>query len=415
MLRAYKYRIYPTDDQKILLAKTFGCCRFVYNWALNLKIEAYRQEKKTIAYKEVQDRMVNELKKENQWLTEVNSQALLNSIRNLDTAYKNFFRDTHAVGFPHFKSRKNKQSFQCPQHCSVDFKKGTLSIPKAKDIPAALHRRFKGTVKTVTVSMTPSGKYFASVLVDTDIQELPASPVQGDTALGIDLGIKSLAVCSDGRTFDNPKNLQHSLDRLALLQKRLSRKQKGSANRNKSRIRVARLQEHIANCRKDNLHQITHALTHDSQVRTLCMENLNVKGMQRNHYLAQAVGDASFGMFLTMLEYKCQWYGVNLVKIDRFAPSSKTCGQCGYVYKGLKLSERSWICPECGTHHDRDFNAACNIKEFGLKALPTERGKVKPVDCPMVDDRPRVLKSRGRKKQEKRGGIGISEVAKSLV
>ena len=409
MLRAYKYRIYPTDEQKVLFAKTFGCCRFVYNWALNLKIEAYKLEKKSVAYKEVQDRMVNELKKENQWLTEVNSQALLNSIRNLDTAYKNFFRDTHAVGFPHFKSRKNKQSFQCPQHCSVDFKKGTLSIPKAKDIPAALHRRFKGTVKTVTVSMTPSGKYFASVLVDTDIQELPASPVQGDTALGIDLGIKSLAVCSDGRTFDNPKNLQHSLDRLALLQKRLSRKQKGSANRNKSRIRVARLQEHIANCRKDNLHQITHALTHDSQVRTLCMENLNVKGMQRNHYLAQAVGDASFGMFLTMLEYKCQWYGVNLVKIDRFAPSSKTCGQCGYVYKGLKLSERSWICPECGTHHDRHFNAACNIKEFGLKALPTERGKVKPVDCPMVDDRPRVLKSRGRKKQEKRGGIGISE------
>ena len=409
MLRAYKYRIYPTDEQKVLFAKTFGCCRFVYNWALNLKIEAYKLEKKSVAYKEVQNRMVNELKKENQWLTEVNSQALLNSIRNLDTAYKNFFRDTHAVGFPRFKSRKNRQSFQCPQHCSVDFGKGTVSIPKAKDIPAVLHRRFKGTVKTVTVSMTPSGKYFASVLVDTAIQELPVSPIQGDTALGIDLGIKSLAVCSDGRTFDNPKNLQHSLDRLALLQKRLSRKQKGSANRNKARIRVARLQEHIANCRKDNLHKITHVLTHDSQVRTLCMENLNVKGMQSNHHLAQAVGDASFGMFLTMLEYKCRWYGVNLVKIDRFAPSSKTCGQCGYVYKGLKLSERSWTCSECGTHHDRDFNAACNIKDFGLKALPTERGKVKPVDCPLVDERPRVLKSNGRKKQEKRGGIGISE------
>ena len=390
-----------------MFAKTFGCCRFVYNWALNLKIEAYKLEKKSVAYKEVQDRMVNELKKENQWLTEVNSQALLNSIRNLDTAYKNFFRDTHTVGFPRFKSRKNRQSFQCPQHCSVDFGKGTVSIPKAKDIPAVLHRRFKGTVKTVTVSMTPSGKYFASVLVDTAIQELPVSPIQGDTALGIDLGIKSLAVCSDGRTFDNPKNLQHSLDRLALLQKRLSRKQKGSANRNKARIRVARLQEHIANCRKDNLHKITHVLTHDSQVRTLCMENLNVKGMQSNHHLAQAVGDASFGMFLTMLEYKCRWSGVNLVKIDRFAPSSKTCGQCGYVYKGLKLSERSWICPECGTHHDRDFNAACNIKEFGLKALPTERGKVKPVDCPTVDDRPRVLKNRGRKKQEKRGDISL--------
>lgn len=189
------------------------------------------------------------------------------------------------------------------------------------------------------------------------------------------------------------------------MQKRLSRKQKGSANRNKARIRVARLQEYIANCRRDNLHKITHALTHDSQVRTICMEDLNVKGMIRNHHLAQSVADASFGMFLTMLEYKCKWYGVNLVKIDRFAPSSKTCGKCGYVYKGLKLSERSWTCPNCGTRHDRDFNAACNIKEFGLKALPMERGEVKPVDYPLVDDRPRVLKSNDRKKQEKRGNI----------
>ena len=407
MLRAYKYRIYPTEEQKVLLAKTFGCCRFVYNWALNLKIQTYKQEKKSIGNVELTNRMKSELKTEHEWLSEVNSQSLQSALRNLDTAYKNFFRDTHAVGFPRFKSRKQKQSFQCPQHCSVDFKKGTISIPKAKDIPAVLHRKFKGMVKTVIVSMTPSGRYFASVLVDTAILELPASAIQGNATLGIDLGIKSLAVCSDGHTFDNPKNLQRSLDRLKLLQKRLSRKQKGSANRNKARIRVARLQEHIANCRKDNLHKITHALTHDSQVRTLCMEDLNVKGMQRNHHLAQAVGDASFGTFLTMLEYKCRWYGVNLIKIDRFAPSSKTCGQCGYVYKGLKLSERSWICPECGTHHDRDFNAACNIKEFGLKALPTERGKVKPVDCPTVDDRPRVLKNRGRKKQEKRGDISL--------
>ena len=406
-MRAYKYRLYPTDEQKVLFAKTFGSCRFVYNWVLDLKIEAYKQEKRSVAYKEVQERMVNELKKENRWLVEVNSQSLLNSIRDLGTACKNFFRDTHAVGFPRFKSRKDRQSFQCPQHCSVDFGKETISIPKAKGIPAVLHRRFKGTVKTVTVSMTPSGRYFASVLVDTALQELkPSEPVR-ESAIGIDLGIKSLAVCSDGRTFDNPKNLQKSLDRLKLLQKRLSRKQKASANRNKARIRVARLQEHIANCRKDNLHEITHALTHDSQVRTLCMEDLNVKGMQRNHHLAQAAGDASFGMFLTMLEYKCRWYGVNLVKIDRFATSSKTCGQCGYVYKGLKLSERSWTCLECGTHHDRDFNAACNIKEFDLKAPPTERGKVKPVDCPTVDNRPRVLKSRGRKKQEKRGNISL--------
>jgi len=415
MLRAYKYRIYPTDEQKVLFAKTFGCCRFVYNWALNLKITAYKERKETLGNVYLTNLMKRELKAEHEWLSEVNSQSLQSALRNLDTAYTNFFRNTKAAGFPRFKSRRDRQSFLCPQHCRVDFEKGTITIPKAKDIPAVLHRKFKGTVKTVTVSMTPSGRYFASVLVDTSIQELPASAIQDDTALGIDLGIKSLAVCSDGRTFDNPKNLQRSLDRLKLLQKRLSRKQKGSSNRNKARIRVARLQEHIANSRKDNIHKITHALTHDSQVRTICMEDLNVKGMQRNHHLAQAVGDASFGMFLTLLEYKCKWYGINLIKTDRFAPSSKTCGKCGHVYKGLKLSERSWTCPECGTHHDRDFNAACNIKEFGLRALPTERGKVKPVDCPLVDDRPRVLKSNGRKKQEKRGGVGISEATKSLV
>lgn len=382
---------------------------------MNLKITAYQERKETLGNVYLTNLMKNNLKAEHEWLSEVNSQSLQSALRNLDTAYTNFFRNTQSVGFPRFKSRRDRQSFLCPQHCRVDFEKGTITIPKAKDIPAVLHRKFNGMVKTVTVSMTPSGKYFASVLVDTTIQELPVTPIQDNTTLGIDLGIKSLAVCSDGRTFDNPKNLQKSLDRLKLLQKRLSRKQKVSSNRNKARIRVARLQEHIANCRKDNLHKTTHALTHDSQVRTICMEDLNVKGMQRNHHLAQAVGDASFGIFLTLLEYKCSWYGVNLVKIDRFAPSSKTCGKCGYIYKGLKLSERSWICPECGTHHDRDFNAACNIKEIGLRALPTERGKVKPVDCPLVDDRPRVLKSNGRKKQEKRGGIGISEAAKSLV
>ena len=207
MLRAYKYRIYPTGEQKALFAKTFGCCRFVYNWALKMKIEAYKQEKRTVPYKEIQERMVNDLKKENDWLAEVNSQSLLNSILNLDTAYKNFFRNTHTAGFPRFKSRKDRQGFQCPQHCRVDFANGTITIPKAKDIPAVLHRKFKGVVKTVTVSMTPSGKYFASVLVDTDIQELPATVPLRDATLGIDLGIKSLAVCSDGRHVRQSKEL----------------------------------------------------------------------------------------------------------------------------------------------------------------------------------------------------------------
>ena len=402
MLRAYKYRIYPSDEQKVLFAKTFGCCRFVYNWALNLKIESYKDEKKSLSNIYLTNLMKSELKAEHEWLGEVNSQSLQSSLRNLDTAYKNFFRDVHAVGFPKFKSRHNKQSFQCPQHCSVDFEKSTICIPKAKNIRAVLHRKFKGAVKTVTVSMNPGGRYFASVLVDTSNQEIPTSEVKKETTLGIDLGISNLAICSDGTIYENQKNLKHSMSRLVMLQRRLSRKQKGSSNRNKARIKVARIQERIANQRKDYLHKVTHALTHENQVRTICMEDLNVKGMTRNHHLAQAVTDASFGMFLTMLEYKCKWYGVNLIKIDRFAPSSKTCGKCSHVYKGLKLSERSWTCEVCGTHHDRDLNAAHNIKEFGLKALSTERGEVKPVDCPLVDDRPRVLKSNGRKKQEKK-------------
>ena len=401
MLRAYKYRIYPTDDQKVLFSKSFGCCRYVYNWALNIKIEAYKNNKETLSNVYLTNLMKSELKRDNKWLTEVNAQSLQSSLRNLDTAYKNFFRD-NKVGFPHFKSKKNKQSFQCPQRCSVNFNKSTLSIPKAKNIPIVLHRKFKGTIKTVTISMTPCGKYFASILIDTDIKELPVSKVQPETTLGIDLGIKSLLVCSDGRVYDNSKNIQKSLTRLKILQKRLSHKQKDSSNRNKARVKVAKLYDHITNCRKDNLHKITYALTHDNQVRTICIEDLNVKGMIRNHHLAQAVSDASFGMFRAMLEYKCKWYGINLIKIDRFAPSSKTCSKCGHIYKGLKLSERDWTCTECGTHHNRDLNAAYNIKYFGLKALSMEHGNVKPVDCPLVDDRLYVLKSNGRMNQEKR-------------
>ena len=368
MLRAYKYRIYPTDDQKVFFAKTFGCCRFVYNWALNIKIKAYQERKETLGNVYLTNLMKSELKAEHEWLYEVSSQALQSALRNLDMAYTNFFRNTKAVGFPRFKSRKDKQSFLCPQRCHVDFQNNTISIPKAKNIPAVLHRKFKGTIKTVSISMTPSGKYFASILADTSIQKVSASEPDFETALGIDLGIKSLAVCSNGKIFENPKNIRKHIARLALLQRRLNRKKKGSSNRNKARIKVARLQERIANCRKDNLHKITYALTHDSQVRTICMESLNVKGIQSNHRLAQSVNDAAFGMFQSLLEYKCDWYGINLIKIDRFSPSSKMCGKCGFIYKNLTLRERTWTCPECGTFHDRDINAACNIKIFGFNS-----------------------------------------------
>ena len=263
MLRAYKYRIYPTDEQQVMLAKTFGCCRFVQNWALGLRKDAYEKEKVSIPYRDLQDKLVHELKEEKEWLKEVNSQALLNALKNHETAFRNFFRDPK-VGYPKFRSRKGRQSFQCPQHCSHNITTGTHTNT----------------------------------------------------------------------------NLKKSLEKVVSLQKSLARKQPGSANWEKARVRLARAYEHVTNQRKDTLHKITYRLTHDSQVKTCCMEDLNVKGLSRNHHLASSILDAGFGMFADMLEYKCRWYGVNFVKIDRFAPSSKTCSHCGYVYKDLKLNQR---------------------------------------------------------------------------
>lgn len=303
MYIAYKYRIYPTDEQIVLFSKTFGCCRYVYNWALSTKIAAYQEKKETI-------------------------------------------------------------------------------------------------------SKTPSGKYFASILVDTNIEPIPLKPIDKDHTIGIDMGIKSLAVCSDGSVFENNKNLHKSLHKLAILQRRLSKKQKGSSNRIKAKNRVARLHEKVANQRKDTLHKITYRLTHENQVNTICIEDLNVKGMAKNHRLSQAISDASFGMFRTMLEYKCNLYGINLKVIDRFATSSKKCNACNHIYRELALTEREWTCAACGTHHDRDINAAINIKQYGINALPAERRKVKVVECPTMDERSeKNLRSSGIRKQQKTGAI----------
>lgn len=404
MFRAYKYRIYPTDSQQELIARTFGCCRYVYNWALSTKITAYKETKETLSRFSLQKKMKDELKESCQWLKEVNSQSLQSSLMNLDIAYKNFFRNTKAVGFPKFKSKFDKQSFQCPQNVKVDFSHSILTIPKIKDIPIELHRKFTGAIKTVTISKTPSGKYFASILVDTNLEPNAPKPIDKEHTIGVDMGIKSLAVCSNGSVFENGKNLRRSLHRLTLLQRRLSKKHKGSANRIKAKNRVAILHEKVANQRKDTLHKITYRLTHENQVNTICIEDLNVKGMVKNHCLSQAINDASFGMFRTMLEYKCSWYGINLKVIDRFAPSSKRCNVCGHIYKKLALSERTWICSECGTHLDRDLNAAINIKQYGINALPVERRKVKAAECPTMDDRSeRNLRSSGMRKQQKRG------------
>ena len=385
MLRAYKYRIYPNEEQKVLMAKTFGCVRFVYNWALETKKKVWEEEKRGFSRFDLQNLMAATLKKENGWLCEVSSQALQYSIKNMDAAYQNYFK--HGARFPNYKSRNDRQSFHNPQNCSADIKQGVLNIPKMRGIKTIIHRPFKGTIKDVTISKEKDGRYYASILVDTAEQPLPKRTVSSDTTIGIDTGLKTFAVCSNGEEFYAPHFQRKQKRKLKLLGRRLSKKQKGSRAFNETKQKIARVHSKIARQRMDYLHKITHRLTHENQVHTICVEDLNVKGMVRNKHLAYDISDAGIGMFYTMLAYKCEWYGVNLVKIGRFQPSSKQCSGCGYINKTLTLKERSWMCPKCGIHHDRDYNASVNIRNFGLETLLTGREEVKPVECPLVDDR----------------------------
>ena len=386
MLRAYRYRIYPNEEQKVLMAKTFGCVRVVYTWALDVKSTLWRDSKESIGYTALANRMKAELKVEREYLNEVNSQSLQNALRHLDTAYQNFFK--HGARFPNYKSRHDRQSFHNPQRCSVDIKQGVLSIPKMHGIKAVFHRPFKGSIKDVTICKEKDGRYYASILVDTAEQPLPKRPVSPDTTIGIDTRLKTFAVCSNGEEFETPHFQRKQKRKLKLLGRKLSKKQKGSRAFNRTKLRIARVHSKIARQRLDYQHKITHRLTHESQVGTICVEDLNVRGMVRNKHLAYDISDTAIGEFYRQLKYKCEWYGVNYIEVGRFEPTSKTCSVCGWKYKDLKLHERSWVCPECGTHHNRDVNAAINIREFGLKALLLEREEVKPVECPLVDDRP---------------------------
>lgn len=414
MLRAYKYRIYPTDEQKVLFAKTFGCVRVVYNWALDLKSNLYKENEISISRFELQTRLRDGLKREKEWLKEVNSQSLQYSLLQLDAAFKNFFKKNGK--YPNFKSKHDRQSFHNPQHCSVDFKKGVLNIPKAKNIKTVFHRKFKGDkIHDVTISKDKDGRYYASILVDTFDKPLPKKLVTKETAIGIDTGLKTFAVCSNGEEFAATHFLKEEKRKLKLLGRKLSKKQKGSKAFNDTKQKIAKIHSRVVHKRMDYLHKITHRLTHENQVGTICVENLNVKGMLRNKHLAYDISDAGIGIFYTLLAYKCEWYGVNLVEIGRFQPSSKMCSCCGYINKALTLSVRNWTCPECGANHDRDYNASVNIRNFGLETLRMERAEVKPVECPLVDDRA----SAPKKQRHREAGKAISkcnlEAPKSLV
>lgn len=366
MFRAYKYRLYPTDEQKTAIHQHLGCARWIYNYALNKKTKAYTVDKISLSRYDIQaDLPKLKAHPETAWLKEVNSQTLQASLENMDKAFRSFFKQTG--GFPKFKSKKdNRQSFQVPASAKVDWEKQTLSIPKIKGIVAVFHRRFEGTIKTVTVSKTPTGKYFASILVDVAQEPKAITPVKSSSAIGLDTGIKTFVVSSDGQTFENAKHLKNSLARLKVLQRRASRKVKGSNNRKKANLKVARLHEKITNQRTNHIHQVTSKLTTNSEIQTICVEDLNVKGMLTNHCLAQNLSDVSLGKFYEVLRYKCEWQGINLVQIGRWEASSKTCSKCGSHKADLTLADREYQCNYCGSVIDRDVNAAINIKNFGL-------------------------------------------------
>ena len=366
MLKAYKYRIYPNSEQVLLIEKHFGCSRFVFNWALTLQKRYYAMFGKSLSRTQIQSQLVKKKKTSKfAWLNEVNSQSLLNALLNVHTAYTNFFKGR--AKFPRFKSKKVPQrSYQCPQHCTVNFEQGVINLPKIKGIKTVFSREFVGNIKTVTISKTATGKYYASVLVEnTDIIPTPTT-VEPNLTLGIDLGISHLLNLSDGSKFDNPKYLANASKRLAIQQKIFARKQKQSKNYQKQKLVVARIHEKVRHQRLDLHHKITHNLICENQATSYAIEDLGVKNMVKNRKLAKAINDVAWYQFITILTYKGKWYGKNILKVNRFFASSKMCSHCHHKLDNLPLSTRSWICPNCETHHDRDVNAASNIRRQAL-------------------------------------------------
>ncbi len=359
--KAYKYRFYPTDEQKQLLARTFGCCRYVYNWALRERTDAYYKRGERLYYEDTAQRLVL-LKKqeETSWLDEVSSVPLQQALRNLDRAFRHFFE-----GRAHYPTFKKKRHQQSATYASNAFSWDGKSLTLAKmDEPLAIvwHRPLTEGCKpsSVTITKDDAERYFVSILVEEDIKALEVTPKM----VGLDLGLKSMVITSDGQTHGNPKFFAKDEKKLAKAQRRLAKKKKGSKNRAKARLKVARLHKKIADRRRDYQHKLSTKIIRENQV--VCIESLQVKNMVKNHSLAKAISDVGWSEFVRQLEYKAEWYGRTLVKIDKWYPSSKRCFDCGHILDSLTLDVRAWTCPECGVHHDRDINAAKNILAVGL-------------------------------------------------
>ena len=357
--RAYKYRFYPTDEQKRILAQTFGCCRFVYNWGLSTRKTAYFQHGQKLTYNDLSAMLPN-LKKEYPWLADVSSVPVQQSLRHLDRAYKNFFEGR--AKYPTLKKRRNTQSATYASN-AFTWEDGQLTLAKM-DEPLAItfHRALPNDKKpsSITISKDSANRYFVSMLVEEEITPLPVVNAQ----VGLDLGLKSMVILSTGEAVGNPKFYAHDEKRLAKAQRRHAKKKKGGKNREKARRKVARVHARINDRRRDYQHKLSTRIVNENQV--ICVESLAVKNMVKNHCLAKAISDVGWGEFVRQLEYKSQWYGRTLVKIDRWYPSSKTCYDCKHVVEDLPLDVREWVCPKCGVWHDRDLNASRNILAEGL-------------------------------------------------
>jgi putative transposase len=389
MLKSYKYKIIPNEEQKVLLNKHFGSIRFVYNHFLNERKREYETNKNTINYYD-NCKSLTEFKKQEEysWLNEINSQSLQVSLKNLDDAYNGFFKKR--TKFPKFKSKHTKNSFKVPQF--VNIQNGKLRIPKFKNpIDIILHRTFSGTIKQCTISKTSTNEYFVSILVETEHKKLEKT----GKSIGIDLGLKDFVITSDGYKYKNNRYTKRYQTKLKKAQQHLSRKKKGSNSYQEQKLKVARLHKKITNSRLDNLHKVSTELI--TKYDTIILEDLNIKGMMQNHKLAKHIADASWSNFITLLTYKAEWNDKQIVKIDRFFPSSKTCNCCGYINQNLKLDMREWTCPSCHTKLDRDLNASKNILNEGYKIILSgtdnyrSGGEIRPTLVGTTDETSKIL------------------------
>lgn len=366
MLKTYKYRLYPTPSQEASLQRAFGCARWAYNWALEQRNRHYAECGKTLATYDLNKMMTLE-KKVRPWLAEVSDWVLKEAIANCGIAFQRFFDGSAA--FPRFKSKRTSRKSASYRQVAVSESRVRLAhvgLVRFKE-----HRPLRGKVKRVTVSQAASGAYYVSFLVEDGATAPPKDP-RPESAVGIDVGIKDFCALSTGEKVANPKHLAKAQAALAREQRKLARKRKGSARYERQRRRVARCQEHIANQRRDFHHKLSRRIVDENQV--VAVEDLNVAGMMRNHALARAIADCGWSEFVSMLGYKCEWYGSELLRCGRFEPSSKMCSRCGHVEPSIPLSVRVWACPDCGAVHDRDVNAARNILKFAVAGTVNGRG-----------------------------------------